>query len=430
MLKTESTCVIFWFRRDLRLEDNTGLLAALESGHRVLCVFIFDREILEELQPKDARVEFIHRQLEAVNDELARYQSGLLTLSGKVPEELDKLTKNLPVQAIYTNRDYEPYARKRDQAVGELLKNKGIEFHTFKDQVHFEPGEIMKSNGTPYTVYTPYKNAWLARFQKEIPRRITKGTFVPFRGQIPALSELGFVASGITVRPYHLNGLDNYAETRDIPSLDATSYLSTHLRFGTVSIRQVLAGLDGAQTTFLNELIWREFFMQILYFFPYSAERSFKPAYDLIRWENNDAEFLRWCEGKTGYPLVDAGMRQLLTTGVMHNRVRMVCASFLCKHLLIDWRLGEAWFAKHLLDFDLSANVGNWQWAAGSGCDAAPYFRVFNPGEQLRKFDPESAYVKTWVPEFGSSAYPEPMVEHARARLRALDRYKSALSRG
>lgn len=427
MSETDSACSVFWFRRDLRLEDNVGLHAALKRGNPVLCVFIFDEEILEELDKTDARVEFIHAQLASIHQELRNFQSSLICLHGQVLEAFADVLKRFKVGAVYTNRDYEPYARTRDYSVRELLHSKDVEFHTFKDQVIFEPGEILKTNHEPYTVFTPFKNAWLAKYERIDPVSIPRSGFLPIHFDIPSLEQLGFYSSAIKVRPFNLTDLTDYAQTRDIPSLDGTSYLSAHLRFGTVGIRTVFAQLKNAPPSFLNELIWREFFMHILYHFPFSVESAFKPAYDQIPWRNDPEEFKKWCDGETGYPLVDAGMRQLKATGLMHNRVRMVTASFLCKHLLIDWRWGEAHFARQLLDFDLSANVGNWQWAAGSGCDAAPYFRVFNPTEQQRKFDPEFVYIRQWLPEYGTDAYPAPMVDHDYARQRALDRYKDAL---
>jgi len=420
---TKEECVAFWFRRDLRLEDNVGLNAALSSGKAVLPIFIFDEEILDELEENDARVQFIHAQLREMHGKLKARGSSLICRKGSPTDVWQSLLTEFPIQSVFTNRDYEPYALARDREVETLLANHSISFHTFKDQVVFEGGEILKADGFPYTVYTPYKNNWLQHFQP-VETVTTEGTFVRIQYPMPSLKELGFVPSPIVVPAFSLENLNRYEQERDFPAIDSTSYLSTHLRFGTVSVRSIIRRLQGQHPVFLNELIWREFFMQILYHFPRVVSDNFKPKYDAISWRNDPNDFQRWCEGKTGYPMVDAGMRQLLATGLMHNRVRMVVAGFLCKHLLIDWRLGEAWFAQLLLDYDLSANNGNWQWAAGTGCDAAPYFRVFNPSEQQKKFDPDFVYIQRWVPEFGTPMYPAPIVDHAFARKRALDAYK------
>ena len=421
---------VFWLRRDLRLEDNTALNHALESGKPVLPIFIFDANILEELPENDARVSFIHRTLESIDQKLKEQGSSLLCLKGKPEEVWKKLLEEYDIATAYTNKDYEPYASKRDSAVKKLLKKKDIDLHFFKDQVIFEESEVVKDDGKPYTVYTPYKNKWLSHFNREeIKPRTSKGDFVQQTFNFPSLKELGFTSSDIEVKPYQLNQIDDYASTRNFPARDATSYLSPHLRFGTVSVRQIIAQLKKSDATFLSELIWREFFMQILFHFPQVVDSNFKPQYNGIEWRNNEAEFDKWCKGQTGYPMVDAGMRQLNQTGYMHNRVRMVVASFLCKHLLIDWRWGEAYFAEKLLDYELASNNGNWQWSAGTGCDAAPYFRVFNPTEQIKKFDPKMEYIKKWVPELNEFDYPQPMVEHKMARERAIEAYKKGLAR-
>ncbi|MCB0495761.1 MAG: deoxyribodipyrimidine photo-lyase [Cyclobacteriaceae bacterium] len=421
---------VFWLRRDLRLEDNTALNHALESGKPVLPIFIFDANILEELPENDARVSFIHRTLESIDQKLKEQGSSLLCLKGKPEEVWKKLLEEYDIATAYTNKDYEPYASKRDSAVKKLLKKKDIDLHFFKDQVIFEESEVVKDDGKPYTVYTPYKNKWLSHFNREeIKPRTSKGDFVQQTFNFPSLKELGFTSSDIEVKPYQLNQIDDYASTRNFPARDATSYLSPHLRFGTVSVRQIIAQLKKSDATFLSELIWREFFMQILFHFPHVVDSNFKPQYNGIEWRNNEAEFDKWCKGQTGYPMVDAGMRQLNQTGYMHNRVRMVVASFLCKHLLIDWRWGEAYFAEKLLDYELASNNGNWQWSAGTGCDAAPYFRVFNPTEQIKKFDPKMEYIKKWVPELNEFDYPQPMVEHKMARERAIEAYKKGLAR-
>ncbi len=428
MSATEQTVSFFWFRRDLRLEDNVGLTAALQSGRKVVPLFIFDDEILSELDPEDARVTFIYQRLEAIHNELKKYGSGLLCLKGKPLDIWKQLLDRFNIEAVYTNRDYEPYARRRDRDVFDLLKESGIVMHTFKDQVIFEIDEVLKADGAPYTVFTPYRNAWMRLFVQPAPLPVVNfDNFLQQDIAFPKLGEIGFQTSTIRVPDFTLEHLDEYALVRDYPALDQTSHLSTHLRFGTVSVRDIIRGLRREHKSFMNELIWREFFMQILYHFPKVVQSSFRPKYDAIRWRNNEEEFKRWCNGTTGYPMVDAGMRELNKTGLMHNRVRMVTASFLCKHLLIDWRWGEAYFAQKLLDYDLSANNGNWQWAAGTGCDAAPYFRVFNPTEQQKKFDPDMVYIRKWIPEWGTPNYPEPMVEHRFARQRALDTYAAAV---
>jgi deoxyribodipyrimidine photo-lyase len=421
---------VFWFRRDLRLEDNTAFHHAILSGLPVLCVFIFDRYILDQLPGDDARVGFIYRVLEKINTRLVQEGSALLCFQGDPIRAWEDIAGRFEIAGVYFNRDYEPYALERDKKVTSLLEAKGIPVHSFKDQVIFEQDEVVKSDGKPFTVFTPYKNRWLQRFREGDHRPLTdrgKKIFLAIDSSFPTLAETGFLPSAIRVRDYDLSGLDGYAAARNFPALDATSHLGPHLRFGTVSIRQVLACMDPVNDIFLAELIWREFFMQILYHFPEVVRRNFKSKYDGIAWRNREDEFERWCRGTTGYPLVDAGMRQLNATGYMHNRVRMITAGFLCKDLLIDWKWGEAYFAGRLLDYELSSNNGNWQWAAGTGCDAAPYFRIFNPAEQLKKYDRDMVYVKRWVPEYGSSAYPEPIVDHTLARKRALDTFRKAL---
>ncbi len=421
---------VFWFRRDLRLQDNTGLNEALNSGYPVLCIFIFDREILDKLPVSDARIEFIYRELQKINKQLRSYDSSLLIKYGKPLDVWLELTQEYEIDSVFTNKDYEPYARKRDGVVRDILLEKGVRFERFKDQVIFEEREVMKNDGKPYTVFTPYKNKWLEHFKEmdaSPAKLISTPYFLKCNLDFPDLESIGFRPSGIEVKEFDLSRLDEYANLRNLPAEDATSYLSPHLRFGTISVREVISRLDQSQQVFLSELIWREFFMQIIYHFPRVVDHNFHTKYDGILWRNNPEEFKSWCEGKTGYPMVDAGMRQLNETGYMHNRVRMVVASFLCKHLLIDWKWGEAYFAEKLLDYDLSANNGNWQWAAGTGCDAAPYFRVFNPSEQLRKFDPDFKYVKKWVPEYADFSYAKPIVDHKMARERALEVYKKGI---
>lgn len=434
-MKQEVT--VFWFRRDLRLEDNTGLYEALTSEHPVLPVFIFDPEILRELPRDDARVCFIHRELSRMREELrGQYGASLAVFHGSPGEVFKKLLTRWEIKAVYTNRDYEPYARKRDKEVASLLEEAGLPFRTFKDQVIFEKSEVVKDDGDPYVVYTPYMKKWKEVLQETgtpetMPSeanldRLVSDDSLPF----PELEDLGFKPSPIRVPDYNLQEslISKYEQTRDIPGKDGTSHLGPHLRFGTISIRKVLGrAMKAENETFWNELIWREFFMQILWHYPHTVEEAFKKKYDRIRWRNREDEFERWKQGRTGYALVDAGMRQLNQTGYMHNRVRMLVASFLCKHLLIDWRWGEAYFAEKLLDYELSSNVGNWQWAAGSGVDAAPYFRIFNPMTQVDKFDKDHAYIQKWVPEYGTEDYPEKMVDHKEARERCLEVYKEAL---
>lgn len=423
--------VYFWFRRDLRLTDNTGLKAALDSGHKVQCVFILDDHILDQLPENDARVSFIYDELKKIDITLKKFKSSLLIGMGDPLDVWKELLNDDKFQGVYTNRDYEPYARERDKAIFEYCQQKNKTYRSFKDQVIFERNEVVKEDGLPYTVYTPYKNKWRSLFSRVmIQEQITSlspQNLTSSNHQFPSLDDIGFVRSAINVKPYTLNALPVYDKIRNEPSADQTSYLSVHLRFGTVSIREVLRNTFDINETFVNELIWREFFMQVLFHFPEVVTHNFRRKYDGIQWRNNEDDFTRWCEGKTGYPLVDAGMRQLNKTGYMHNRVRMVVASFLCKHLLIDWRWGEAYFAEKLLDYDLSANNGNWQWAAGTGCDAAPYFRVFNPTAQQQKFDPELKYIRKWVSDFDELTYPQPMIDHKTARERALRTYKEGI---
>lgn len=429
---------VFWFRRDLRLEDNRGLYHALRSGFPVLPLFIFDTGILGRLEEKaDLRVTFIIAALNELNKKLIAAGSSLEIYHCTPAEAFRKITGEHEVRAVFTNNDYEPYATERDGRIDAILKTAGIPMHSFKDQVIFEKNEVVKPDGTPYTVFTPYSRPWkkqlTAKDIEHLPSENHTGSFVKRKpSRVPASEELGFAASGpVSVVPVVSEAIiRNYHLTRDIPSLEGTTKLGVHLRFGTISIRHLVSTALRLSETWLNELIWREFFMSILYHFPHVTDYSFKRKYDAIPWRNNEQEFERWCNGSTGYPIVDAGMRELNETGFMHNRVRMITASFLTKHLLIDWRWGEAYFAGKLLDYELSSNNGNWQWAAGTGCDAAPYFRVFNPSEQTRRYDPQMIYVKKWVPELNSPSYPAPVVDHAMARQRALTTYSSGLGRG
>ncbi|MCD2259706.1 cryptochrome/photolyase family protein [Psychroserpens luteolus] len=427
---------IFWFRRDLRLDDNVGLYKALKSDYPVLPIFIFDSEILSKLLENDARVTFIHDTLQKMRVALREeYDSSIAMFYGKPIDIYEQLVKDYDIQVVYTNHDYEPYARERDNEIKGLLSKKNIEFKTFKDQVIFEKDEVVKKDGNPYVVYTPYMKVWKAQFKtrnldffntNSHLKNLIKHTHLPNL----SLSDIGFKTSNQKIAKYDVTPalIQDYEDTRNFPAKDSTSRLGPHLRFGTVSIRKMVEkAIAENNEIFWQELIWREFFMQILWHFPHTATESFKPKYDRIEWRNNEDEFQLWCEGKTGYPLVDAGMRQLNQTGFMHNRVRMLVGSFLCKHLLIDWRWGEAYFAEKLHDYDMASNVGNWQWVAGSGVDAAPYFRIFNPTSQIQKFDKDHTYIKTWVPDYQEFTYPKPMVDHKEARERCLKTYKKAL---
>jgi len=426
----------FWFRRDLRLTDNNGLFRALKSGNPVVPLFIFDTEILDKLEDKiDARVDFIHHALSEIQKELLDKGSSLLVKYGQPSNVWKELLLEFNIETVFTNHDYEPYAIQRDKQVRKLLEGNNISFYTYKDQVIFEKDEIIKKDGKPYTIFTPYSKIWLTNINSNSIRpypseKYLSALYKSKSFKIPSLKEIGFIESGhsFPVNKIPKDIIKNYDKHRDIPGIAGTSRLGVHLRFGTISIRQTAEIAMKLNSKWLNELIWREFFMMILYHFPRVVTQSFKPQYDLIKWRNNEEEFALWCNGKTGYPLVDAGMRELNATGFMHNRVRMIAASFLTKHLLIDWRWGELYFAKKLLDYELSSNNGNWQWAAGTGCDAAPYFRVFNPYLQTEKFDPKHEYIKKWIPEFSDSIYPKAMVEHSFARERTLQVYKEALS--
>jgi len=395
---------IFWFRRDLRLDDNTGLDVALRAGLPVIPIFIFDKNILDQLEDKsDRRLVFINSALEALQHKFLAPGSTLEIYHGDPQVVITHILAKYQVQSVFANHEYEPYTRARDNRIRDLLASHNIKFLTYKDHVIFEKSEVVKDDGRPYTIFTPYSRKWKKMMAEIMPMSISFPS--------PLINE---------------TLISNYEQNRDLPSVNGTSRLSVHLRFGTISIRELVAKASVSEK-FLNELIWREFYQAILWHFPFVVERSFKPAYDNIEWRNNEDEFLRWCTGQTGYPIVDAGMRELNSTGFMHNRVRMITASFLCKHLLIDWRWGEAYFASKLLDYELASNNGGWQWASGSGCDAAPYFRIFNPYLQTEKFDKERRYIRRWVPEFEDSVYPKPIVEHEVARKRCLEVYGKAL---
>ncbi|MEN8928804.1 MAG: deoxyribodipyrimidine photo-lyase [Flavobacteriales bacterium] len=422
---------IFWFRRDLRLEDNIGLTQAISNFQTVQPIFIFDEDIVNELPADDPRVNFIYDNLAKMNKTLSENGSSLLILKGKPEEVWSQLLEKHEIDAVFFNRDYEPYARKRDEKIIQLLSKNNIKCAVFKDSVIHEENDVLKKDGLPYTVYTPYKNKWLEYYTpQEVLPPISFQNFIKADNKFPSMEDLGFERSSIKVQDFKLSHLATYGETRNFPEQDSTSYLGPHLRFGTVSVRQVIAQSKKTRDeVFLSELVWREFFMQILFHFPHVVTNNFRPKYDGIEWRNNEQDFEKWCNGNTGYPMVDAGMRQLNETGYMHNRVRMLTAGFLVKHLLIDWKWGEAYFAKKLLDYELASNNGNWQWAAGTGCDSAPYFRIFNPIEQLKKFDKNQVYIKQWIPELLSGTYAMPMVEHKMARVRALDTYKEGIEK-
>lgn len=422
---------VFWFRRDLRLDDNRGLSEALQTGLPVLPLFIFDTEIIEPLPNDDPRITFIYGTLQQINAELKKHESSLFCVKGTAIESFTRLVSEFEINTVYTNKDYEPQAIERDKVIADLLATHGINFKAYKDQVIFEEQEVVKDDGTPYTVYTPFMRKWRARLSITDWNNVLKPDFSKFysaQHAFPTLGSIGFRTSSIKVKDVTLDGLESYSETRDLPAVQGTSLVGPHLRFGTLSVRQLLKEAFERSETYVNELVWREFFMQILFNFPHVVNRSFKAKYDAIRWLNDEEHFKRWCEGRTGYPIVDAGMRELNATGYMHNRVRMITASFLVKHLLIDWRWGEAYFAEKLLDYELSSNNGNWQWVAGCGCDAAPYFRIFNPWEQQKKFDQKFDYILRWVPEFSTHRYPSPIIDHQIARKRALEAYSSAFN--
>ncbi|WP_116218945.1 cryptochrome/photolyase family protein [Allomuricauda sp. ARW7G5W] len=433
------TITIFWFRRDLRLDDNVGLYHALKGEHPVLPVFIFDTEILDKLPKDDARVTFIHEQLQKIRETLkTQFKGSIALFHGNPISVFQELISKYEIDTVHTNHDYEPYALKRDAEVKTFLDKHGIGFNTYKDQVIFEKNEVVKDDGNPYVVYTPYMKRWKENFN---PSKNINGhdsysllrESVLQEDNLPNLSlkDIGFTESTIKVLDYTAtpNFIQHYEETRNFPALaSGTSKLGPHLRFGTVSIRKMVQkAISEENEVFWNELIWREFFMQILWHYPHTLNKAFKPKYDRVEWRNNEAEFELWKTGNTGYAFVDAGMRELNATGYMHNRVRMIVASFLCKHLLIDWRWGEAYFAEKLLDYELASNVGNWQWAAGSGVDAAPYFRIFNPMTQIEKFDKQRQYIDHWVPELQELNYPPKMVDHKMARERCLKVYKEAV---
>ena len=433
----KDTVNIFWFRRDLRLDDNVGFYNALKSEHPVLPIFIFDEEILKKLPKDDARITFIYETLQKMRIKLEDKNSSSIAMFHGEPAIVYKnLLEKYNIDTVFTNRDYEPYAKERDDKIQQLLNDNTIKFKTFKDQVIFEQNEVTKKDGLPYVVYTPYMKVWKEQFKTHTLDFYYTSSFLKNLIQdkeLPnlSLSDIGFIKSHQKIKKHIVTPalIQNYEDTRNFPAQDSTSKLGPHLRFGTVSIRKMIEkAITEKNEIFWQELIWREFFMQILWHFPHTSKNSFKAKYDRIDWRNNEAEFLKWCNGQTGYPLVDAGMRQLNETGFMHNRIRMLVGSFLCKHLLIDWRWGEAYFAEKLHDYEMASNIGNWQWVAGSGVDAAPYFRIFNPTTQIKKFDNDLVYIKKWVPDFQEFTYPKEMVDHKEARERCLATYKEALN--
>ncbi|HKP32055.1 MAG TPA: deoxyribodipyrimidine photo-lyase [Chitinophagaceae bacterium] len=427
---------IFWLRRDLRLQDNAGLFQALKSAKPVIPIFIFDKNILEGLENKtDRRVEFIHNTVVSLDKQLRSFGSSLTVFHCRPIEAFQDLVKKYSIQNVFANEDYEPYTTTRDEEISKFLKSRSIDFKNYKDHVIFEKAEILKPDGNPYKVFTPYSRAWKEKLKNTSTKSYQSEKFFSnfYRysaEKIPSLEKIGFKKSGKEFPESTIDKaiIKNYDKVRNIPSQEGTSRLGMHLRFGTVSVRNLVSSAIKTNETYLNELIWREFFQMILWQFPGVGHgESFRKEFDQIKWRNNEAEFEKWCCGETGYPIVDAGMRELNETGFMHNRVRMIAASFLCKHLLIDWRWGEAYFAEKLLDFELASNNGNWQWVAGCGCDAAPYFRIFNPILQAKKFDPGNIYIRKWVPEFQDENYAKQIVDHEFARQRCLEVYKKAL---
>lgn len=428
--------VIFWHRRDLRTFDNAGLYKALKNEKNVQPIFIFDENILEELPKDDQRILFIYQEIEKLKETYQKAGSDLWVFHGTPEKIIHSLIEKHTVSKVFTNRDYEPYAKERDHNIYSLLEKQDIEFVGAKDHVLLEKNEVLKDDGDPYRVFTPYMKRWKSVCTdfhlKSYP---TEKYFdnlhqVEKHQELLTLKSMGFSDKQkveFPSREVDEGRIKEYHEKRDIPNVKGTTRMSLHLRFGTVSIRE-LARKAQKNEKYLNELIWRDFYQMIIHHFPESAIKAFKEKYDNIPWENNEDHFRAWCEGKTGYPIVDAGMRELNETGFMHNRIRMVVASFLTKHLLIDWRWGEAYFAEKLLDYELASNVGGWQWAASSGVDAQPYFRVFNPESQQKKFDKDYKYIKQWVKEFGSEQYPGPIVNHKEAREKAIKTYKNAIN--
>ena len=416
------------------MEDNCGLYHAHLENSPVQPLFIFDTDILGSLKSRrHARVEFIHTEISRLHNELRQRGTSLDVRTGNPLEVWKTLCADYAIHAVWANRDYEPYAGTRDRDIRELLQDKGIPFRTVKDHTIFESSEILKKDGAPYLVYTPYSKAWKKKlagrhvepYLSETQTNWLKTGIKPF----PGLQQLGFEPAGIEFPPREPDEaiIQNYDKTRDIPSVPGTTRMGVHLRFGTVSIRRLTALALNSNEKYLNELIWRDFYQAVLWHFPHVTERNFNSRYDGIRWRDDPEAFHKWCTGETGYPIVDAGMRELDNTGYMHNRLRMITASFLCKHLLIDWKWGERYFAEKLLDYELASNNGGWQWAAGTGVDAAPYFRIFNPYAQADRFDRDRKYIRRWVPEYDTPDYPAPMIDHKTARARALAVFREGI---
>jgi len=425
---------IFWFRRDLRLYDNSGLSAATSDKLKVLPIFIFDTSITNKLPENDRRINFIYDNLVEMDSELKKkYNSSLNIFKGKPIEIFKELIGNYKINSVYTNNDYEPYAFSRDSSIKKLLESKKIQFKSYKDHVVFEKNEVVKDDGNPYVVFTPYMRKWKTNLNEDLTnleeKKVLNNFYTKTISGLLDLNNYGFIENDKKIESFKLNSeiVTKYAETRNFPSINSTSKLGPYLRFGTVSVRKIVTGLlKFKDQTFLNEIIWREFFMQILFHFPHTSTKSFKPKYDKIVWLDDPKSFDAWKNGETGFPLVDAGMKELNKTGFMHNRVRMITASFLCKHLLIDWRLGEKYFALKLNDYEMASNIGNWQWASGSGVDAAPYFRIFNPHTQIVKFDKNRDYINKWL-NTDSNDYPNEIIDHKIARKRCLETYKKYL---
>jgi len=427
------TISIFWFRRDLRLDDNKGLYYALQENDNIVPIFIYDKNILDEIKKNDHRIQFIKNRIDEINKDLSKTGKSINQFYGDPLKVFKKLIEKYQIKNIYLNRDYTPYSIKRDSQIFNLSKKQNIEYKDYKDHVIYEKSDITKDDGSPYKVYTPYSKKWLAKLKLDGIKNYPSEKLIQNLTNIESgfnFSSIGFNKPSVTLSKLNLSKkvIDEYEMTRNFPSKDATSKIGVHLRFGTISTRKLVTQAKlSSNITFLKELVWREFFQQILYHFPHTVSKSFKPQYDRIEWLNNEDDFLKWCDGKTGYAFVDAGMRELKKTGFMHNRVRMLVGSFLCKHLLIDWRWGEAYFREKLFDYETASNIGNWQWVAGCGVDAAPYFRIFNPHEQIKKFDKDLKYVKKWVPEFNTQSYIGTIVDHKFARQRCLEVYKKAL---
>jgi deoxyribodipyrimidine photo-lyase len=425
---------IFWFRRDLRLHDNVGLFYALSKSNTVYPIFIFDKDITNNLNKDDYRLNFIKEQIKFMNKKLKKHECSINIFYGKPLDVFKNIISKTKIERVVFNKDYEPYAIKRDDTVKELMTKNNIEILSYKDHVIYEENEVVKKNGDPYVVYTPYSRKWISKFNDQEIVTYHSDEYLNNLKSLNKTLKINEIPFSSSLTPLDLNFnediIKNYERDRNFPSINATSKLGVHLRFGTKSVRELVLRSNFCENkTFLKELIWREFFIQILWHFPHTVNKCFKEKYENVEWINDNENFIKWCEGNTGYPIVDAGMRELNSTGFMHNRVRMITASFLCKHLLIDWRKGEKYFASKLFDYEQASNVGNWQWVAGCGVDAAPYFRIFNPIEQLKKFDKQKNYVRKWVPEYDSESYVDPIIDHKYARERCLNAYKTGLNK-